>query len=846
MTKNLPPSPPTSPESPSCVLHKMSLSKGATFHCSSSPPTEDDPVLSIPHLARRSPTCSQSTLASWLSDKKDVVQSLVDFEQTFSGARGKRLYPSGRGPLSSEDWDLPSLPVRRVLLPSNDEGLGSSISPSSEKGLAHSLERVLDLVSDKDSGVGTSVGDSADPTGDRVGETSEEDGLVRDLIQGWLARCVMMCEVDVDQPLADADSPDPASRRRRRQSPSSSRSSNTITPSAVTQSIAPPPAKPAARHPPLSSFARKTIKEHIIGPILREERFGDLHHLVSSLGSRSNKAIRCLRDLEQNLIFRPLVSALILECCGESDLVDKTLAAISRQLYRVFGEFTIQLVVDTYHHLSESEQRRVSDRPYDNGYFLDLVQQVGRLASQIGSSNPPRQAGPADGEREVKEEDDEDDDMAYSADDEVTLEGGLGSTGDFAELVRWKNGRGISLRTGKIYEPTVGIKRESTGALDEDVARSMARRKKGYIPEIVEMKCGDKSCNKVFTRKCDLAKHEKTHSRPFKCPEVDCKYHDLGLPTEKERDRHINDKHDPNPHFYKCQFCEFRTKRESNCKQHQEKKHNWHYERAKGKDKATRETPGQTPQTPNMDYTPSPAVSHRTWDDSSSVSGSVSAGSVQLTPFEQPIPSFDTYQQAGLTYSNPLFPRPTPQPIPYLQTADGFGFETGAYDLSPYQDAAAQAYISPTNTTPISPEMMRTPITPAYSNITGQSPYVTNMDITLDCTNPTTTFSTGLPTPGSFLQPHSRDPSISNRSPLLQEPSGQSFVDVSMMGQDMDFAASDFSLFGESHSAFSNPAAATATLFPGNAEAFAMHDNNSMFKDMVFDDDFVTFQGMDY
>lgn len=789
----------------------MSLSKGATFHHSSSPSTGDDPVLSIPHLTRRSPTCSQSTLTSWLSEKEDVAQSIADFEHTFSGARGKKTSSRRRAPqtLDQQVW------VRRVSLPS-DEGLGSSISPASDKGLAKTFERALDLLSNKDSGIGSSISDSA---GKVVGNTSEDDGLVKDLIQGWIARCVSMCEDVVNHTPAEADSPDSTSRRiRQRGSHPSSRTSSTVTSAAVTRSIAPPTTKPVLRHPALGPLARKKIKDYIITPILQEDRFEDFHPLVTALGSKSNKAVRCLRDLEQSLVFQPLVSILTAQRLPQSDVLDKTLA-ISRQLYRVFGEFTIQLVVDTYQHLSESEQRRAADRPYDNGYFLDLVQQVNRLASHIGSSSRAQQAGTAD----------QDDDMAYSIDDEVTLEGGLGETGNEAELVRWKNGKGYSLRTGQPYVPTPGIKRQSSAPLDEDVARSMARRKKGYIPEIVEMKCHDPSCDKVFTRKCDLAKHEKTHSRPFKCPEASCKYHELGLPTEKERERHWNDKHSSDPLFYKCEFCEFRTKRESNCKQHQEKKHGWHYERAKGKDKAApRMTPAQTPRTPSMDYSPSPAVSIRTWDDTSSIAGSITGsipGSTSMTPFEPPLNSFDMVQPTP--HSNPIFPRATPA-MQYNPMGDDFDFNTAPFQSS-YQPA--QAY----------PNMMTTPITPTYSNITEPSPYNNSMDITLDCTNQTN-WNTGLPTPGSYFQAHSRNPSISDHSPMIAGPSGQSFNDPPLMSADSDFPQNDFSLFsGESSTAFSNPAAATATLFPGGPEVFASLDNDPMFDSAWNDSDFIDY-----
>ncbi len=806
ITKSLAPSLPAPAESSACILRKMSLSKGATFHCSSPPATGDDPVLSIPHLTRRSPTSSQSTLTSWLSEKEDVAQSIADFEHTFSGARGKKTSSRRR---STQTFDQ-QVWVRRVSLPS-DEGLGSSVSPASDKGLAKKFERALDLLSNKDSGLGTSISDSVEKV---VGHTSEEDRLVRDVIQGWAARCMLMCEDSVNQLPAEADSPKPTSRRTRQQgNHPSSRTSSTAAPSAVTRSIAPP-----LRHPALSLSARRKIKEYIITPILNEERFEDFHPLVTSLAAKNNKAVKCLRDLEQSLIFQPLVCTLTTARLPPSNIEHKTLA-VSRQLYRLFGEFTIQLVVDTYQHLAESEQRRAADRPYDNGYFLDLVQQVNRLAAHIGSSN---QAGSTE----------TDDEMAYSIDDEVTLEGGLGETGNEAELVRWKNGKGYSLRTGLLYEPTPGLKRASSDALDEDVARSMARRKKGYIPEIVEMKCSDPTCDKIFNRKCDLAKHEKTHSRPFKCPEESCKYHEMGLPTEKERERHVNDRHSKNPQFYKCDFCEFRTKRESNCKQHQEKKHGWNYERAKGKDKAVtgKMTPAQTPRTPSMDYSPSPAVSVRTWDDTSSISGSIAGsmpGSNAMTPFEQPLNSFDTFNPTPVTYSNPIFPRASPASAGPYNSGQDFDFNSAPFQSS-YQPAQY-------------PNMMTTPITPTYSNITEPSPYSAAMDITMDCNNQTS-WNQGLPTPSSYFQPNSRNPSISEHSPMIAGPSGQSFNDAPLFGSDPDFPSSDFSLFGgESSSAFSNPAAATATLFPGGPEAFASLDNDPMFDPAWNDSDFIDY-----
>ena len=93
--------------------------------------------------------------------------------------------------------------------------------------------------------------------------------------------------------------------------------------------------------------------------------------------------------------------------------------------------------------------------------------------------------------------------------------------------------------------------------------------------------CAD--CGKQFPRHCDLNKHAKSHSRPFKCDHENCKYHELGWPTAKELDRHVNDKHSASPQTFPCLFqpCPYRSKRESNCKQHMEKSHGWVYVRSK-------------------------------------------------------------------------------------------------------------------------------------------------------------------------------------------------------------------------------------------------------------------------
>jgi uncharacterized C2H2 Zn-finger protein len=57
----------------------------------------------------------------------------------------------------------------------------------------------------------------------------------------------------------------------------------------------------------------------------------------------------------------------------------------------------------------------------------------------------------------------------------------------------------------------------------------------------------------------------------------------MGWPTLKELERHINDKHSDAPETYPCLYngCPYKSKRDSNRKQHMEKVHGWVYNRSK-------------------------------------------------------------------------------------------------------------------------------------------------------------------------------------------------------------------------------------------------------------------------
>lgn len=361
----------------------------------------------------------------------------------------------------------------------------------------------------------------------------------------------------------------------------------------------------------LGEYACKQIHDHIIKPILAEESLKDFHPLINDVPRRiGEKNISNLRDLEKTLIFLAPVSGIrYLSESAKTYCILRGFKEFSATpaSYLSFCERSIQLLHATVDCLSEQDQRLPTDRPYTNNYFLDLIEQIRRYAAIMAATRQ-------------KEANGEDlDEMDYSpydipqpslfaieltdcSDEKITLQGGLSYNGRPAELVREKNGKVISMAEGADNAYGFSSKRALSDDEmdDEDVKRSMARRRKSDKPGDVMHACRD--CKKEFKRPCDLTKHEKTHSRPWKCTEEKCKYYDLGWPTEKERDRHVNDKHSAAPPQYKCLYppCTYASKRESNCKQHMEKAHGWEYVRSKsnGRKKDLTSSSERSPHTP--------------------------------------------------------------------------------------------------------------------------------------------------------------------------------------------------------------------------------------------------------
>lgn len=277
----------------------------------------------------------------------------------------------------------------------------------------------------------------------------------------------------------------------------------------------------------------------------------------------------------------------------------------------------------------------------------------------------------------------------YSRDEQLSLHGGVSRNGKPAELVRHTaDGKVVSLASGRplsteAIASSSAMKRPAEVEIDDDEAlRSMARRKKNAKPEIHTCEL----CSKEFKRPCDLTKHVKTHERPWKCSSEDCKYHEYGWPTEKERDRHVNDKHSSTPSLYHCLFkpCPYTSKRESNCKQHMEKAHGWDYVRSKSNGKGRASVTTRLPQGGSIPPSPAsvvltpiaPSPSNQSWTNSSR------HGSMAPPPTTGP----SSYNSPA-AFGTPAFAAPSPDFAGHFDM-NGFGtFDFNAFPSFPLTPA---------------------------------------------------------------------------------------------------------------------------------------------------------------
>ncbi|KAL8790835.1 MAG: hypothetical protein Q9213_000459 [Squamulea squamosa] len=562
----------------------LPLKKSSTFHSPTTPPAQDeDPIVNIPLLPRRSPTCPRSLEDAVAAGEKRIQNLLGAVDRSLSGL--ETFSNDSQETLRAND-----LPVPRFLLgtPAGDRDsmdIDPSHNPTSPRQFKQHPHRKHHS---SDSGIGSTVTGSEDASSkvDAANNTDTSNhSPVREIHSGI-----------------------------------NGTAGSSMTP--VTGS----------RHA-LSEYACRHIHKHIISPIVAEPSLKSFHPLVRGIPYRvSRKEITCLRDLEKVLL------------------------------------------------------------------WLAPVRQYAAMMAATRA----RQAG---GKKMT------DDDVAI--DERLGLHGGLSQTGRPAELVRIKNGRSISLRTGSVVDPSSssgGAKQSVNEESDDDALRSMARRRKTAQAAVKDVQqCRD--CDKIFKRPCDLTKHEKTHSRPWKCSEKSCKYHTYGWPTEKERDRHVNDKHSASPSMYKCQYrpCPYESKRESNCKQHMEKAHGWAYVRSKNNGKTKKNQMGKTPPTPQV-TTPSFDASSPEFGVASSSHGYGGAYSVAPsmndsedshphsalnTPFMDIDDRFAPFEVNDFAWNESYNGTNPANPSPFTPASQRFSLDAGSMTNAPSNHSSFETLLTP-------------------------------------------------------------------------------------------------------------------------------------------------------
>lgn len=356
----------------------QSLKKSATFHSPTTPPSQDDdPIVNIPLLPKRSPTCPRALENAVAAGQSRVAHLLGVVDRSLSGLEN---FSSD----SQETLRAECLPVPRFMLDSNvDEPTKMDIDRSSDSESPQTCQHQHRRKHhSSDSGIGSSV------TGSDESLFKAAAGIEQALL--YLSR-VIKTYTTIDHKPNEV---------------------NRSTPSAVTEiqsgingsTVSNTGPHDVAQHA-LSEYACRQIQKHIILPIVSESSLKDFHPLVTGIPYRvGRKEITCLRDLEKVLLWLAPVSKphQIWErrlAHGFGSGVQKW--SVSRASFIKFCETSIQCIHTTVEYLNEPDQRRPTDRPYTNGYFLDLTEQVRQYAAMITASRERMAAGRVYKEDEV-------------------------------------------------------------------------------------------------------------------------------------------------------------------------------------------------------------------------------------------------------------------------------------------------------------------------------------------------------------------------------------------------------------------------------------------------------------
>lgn len=302
------------------------LHKGATFHAPTAPTPAADQSFVPPALPR-----SQSQMADVVdANRRRIEMTLSEIDSVLNLDKLSLSSPTDEKPANLRDTPLP---IPRGFLDLSDTDSISSKERQRRVIRPRSVRRGNNHASD--SGIGPSV----------------------------------------DSCSRDKGSVEGTRMKGKKQTPSASAITRSAAVSANLDGL-----------PALGPKAVNRINEHTIRPLLERPSLKSFEPVVQDLPRRiRSKEIICLRDLEKTLLYMAPVSKLLSNTGVRGDayklLLEKDHAKTGLE-YIDFTFTSIHCIQATVEYLNDREQVRPGDRPYTNGYFIDLKDQVlqyGRL-----------------------------------------------------------------------------------------------------------------------------------------------------------------------------------------------------------------------------------------------------------------------------------------------------------------------------------------------------------------------------------------------------------------------------------------------------------------------------------
>ena len=356
----------------------MALRKGATFHASTNvSPDTAEPVLDVRRLPSRSPTDLTGLYYEDVENRwKRVAGCIDDSDRLLSTLPSNSLYTGNDSSPPRERLDVAvgdpsdSHPVGR-----GSSGLGMILPSHGRTNVRHEKHHT------SDSGIGSTVSGTL--------TDSDQDDAASETCMSPGPRTLRADHTDLTSAFKG---------RGRANAPLEGHSSQTkdgclaLAPhrSMINRTVYDDPHR-------LSLHGVRQIERHILRPLSRRSELVDFQPLVQDIPRRiGEKEILCLRDLEKILVYLAPVSESSDVDRGEMahwiHSIEKARAK-SSDSYLLFCETWIQCFHTTIDRISERDQRRPTDAPYTNGYFLDLVGQVRNYARVMAASRQRQARG---------------------------------------------------------------------------------------------------------------------------------------------------------------------------------------------------------------------------------------------------------------------------------------------------------------------------------------------------------------------------------------------------------------------------------------------------------------------